>query len=500
MKISEIYSPSKKKRFIFEPRFYKEQISRLIDSKNIYIEQTDSLFFGGLYIDNLFLQYYYSEHRDELIKVSNNGEYITFPDPTTNQYYVLKKHIKDPNRMHLQEKEYDLKNLVPESNILFDQYPELLGNKNIDIKNYDGYHNNKLMDVHDFSVNNYAKHIFSNEKLNDEINPRYPEYIIQKYNKDLKLQDRLKLSIKLRLEQFSNNPNEKMLHFKNEKNQKSGCIEIKFPFLVDNKVVELPMMIVCEYNPNDKCYEPRTILDIPGIFKKALVFEGLEHESMTLEARNKSKEVKTFLNKVYELDRYSGIELLTPIQLVKYYQGTLNIQKSPLLIDKDIHYANTLDKMDIQFTDEEDFDFDSQNIRDILIYRYKLNKEILTNHFGSSSEALAYKEELRKQNNIIENFYKLSKEFKEGKSYYINEEEKYVPVLSKEEEYKQFDYTIQDICDLDEGLEQKTAISRLNDTPLVCRNKAMYYKEVERNIQEANELKEEQTKQKELER
>ena len=497
MKINEIYNQSKKKDFISKTRNQRQILADIIDPQNKYLKNEDRLFFGGSYLDNLFLQYYYSKNRDELIKVSNDGQFITFPKPNSNNYYVLKKHIKDPNRINNNEKEYDLKTETSTSNVLFNDYPELLGNTNIDIKNYEGYHNNKLMDLKYFYVKNYAKHIFSNKKLNEDKQPRFPEYIIQNYNFNKKLQERLNLCIQLRLKEYANNPNEKMLHFINEKNQKSGCIEIKFPFLVDERLVEYPMMIMCEYNQEEKYYEPRTILDIPGIFPKALVFEGLDSESMTLEARTKAKEVKTFLNKVYELDRYTGIDLLNPKQIEDYYKGTLNKEKSPLLIDKDIHYANTLDKMNIQFTEDEDFDFDSLNIRDILIYRYKLNKEILTNHLGSSSEALAYKEELRKQNNIIENFYKLSKEFKEGKSNYINEEEKYIPVLSKEEEYKQFDYTINDICNLDEGLEQKTAISRLNDTPLVCRNKAMYYKEVERNIQQ---VEEEQVKQKELER
>ena len=500
MKINEIYNSSKKKDFIYKSRANRQIIADIIDPQNKYLKNEDRLFFGGSYIDNLFLQYFNSEYRDELIKVSNDGQFITFPKPNSNNYYVLKKKITDQKNKNFQDKEYDFKTESSKDNILFNDYPELLGNTNIDIKIYDGYHNNNLMDLKYFKVKDFVKHIFNNEHLYGENSKRYPDFIRNEYKRFQKLQDRLEQCIQLRLEQFANNPKEKMLHFINDMKQKSGCIEIIFPFLVDNKLVEYPMMIMCEYNQEEKYYEPRTILHIPGIFPKTLVYEGLDHETMTLEARTKANEAKTFLNKVYALDKYTGIDLLNPIQLEKYYQGTLNIEKSPLLIDKDIHYANSLDKMSIQFTEDEDFDFDSLNIRDILIYRYKLNKEILTNHFGSSSEALAYKEELRKQNNIIENFYKLSKEYKEGKSYYINEEEKYVPILSKEEEYRQFNYTIQDICDLEEGLEKETVISRLNDTPLVCRNKAMYYKEVERNLQEANELKEEQTKEKELER
>ena len=83
MRINEIYNPSKKKDFIYKNRYQIQNISQIIDPNGKYIRSDDTQLFD-IYLNNLFLQYYYSEHRDELIKVSDDGQNITFPKTNSN--------------------------------------------------------------------------------------------------------------------------------------------------------------------------------------------------------------------------------------------------------------------------------------------------------------------------------------------------------------------------------------------------------------------------------
>ena len=474
MQISEIYNLSKKKNFIHKNRSLLQNMNTILDPNDKYIKNGETQI-SDIYLNNLFLQYFNSKYRDELIKVSDDGQYITFPKPNSNNYYVLRKNIIDPNRINVNDKEYNLNLEVSSDHFLFETHPELLGNTNIDIKNYEGYHNNKIMDLDYFHVSNYVKHIFSDEKLNEkklneDTEPRFFEYIIHNYKLNKKLQERLNQCIQLRLESYANNSNEKMLHFVNgETNIKSGCIEIKFPFLVDNKLVEYPMMIICEYNQNEEYYEPRTILDIPGVFPKSLVFEGLEHESMTLENRTKATEVKKFLNKVYEQDRYTGIELLTSAQIESYYKGTLDKEKSSLTFNKEEHYFNKIrnSSFTMIINEEQEINFEDERTKDILTLRYMMNKELLTtnNILTNSKELSDHKKEIIKDNNIIQNYYNLPNKLSS---------EQIIKNTSETEKVIQMMYLIEDLTNIS-NFKNDEIYNKLPNTPLISEQKELYY-------------------------
>ena len=272
----------------------KENLIKVIDPSGKYHDKEREKAFLYSYFNSLL--FFYSVYCDsnDIIRSSNNNEFVSFPLQDGTHYVLLKR-----NSVESFDKPYRFYKLYSKDDKYFTNHPYMKGTY-INLKNYEGYKINDIMPYNEKVIFDVINHGFREEHrtIKEGKTPLFNGYINFYYPYDDELKMNIFESVAYEYKQHIKNK-KPLIHYINESGRKTAAMEINIPLDFDSKEIDYKLMLIFDYNKEKKYYEPKTIVNHQAVYTKALNFEGFDTPILSDNYLKEMQNTNKLIDKIY---------------------------------------------------------------------------------------------------------------------------------------------------------------------------------------------------------